>query len=163
MVYTVLITLVIVTRRQGRALEGAKRMSAYGGPGGPSRWRAPGERDRACPGPGKKSGERKFFIPSPSRPPPTSSPVSRPGRTKPRRLQLLFAALAALVQTLLHSNCRTSDRVCRRAFKWKLPVAGREGLRCAPCRRPCCTDISTLGHAFGGCHAVRHVRTEAGA
>ena len=93
-------------------------MLPRGGPGGPSRRRTPEERD---------SGERKSSIPSPSHRPPTSSPVSRPGRAEPRRLLLLPASLVALVQKMLGNNCRTADRVCRLGFKRKLPVAGREG------------------------------------
>lgn len=92
---------------------------------------------------------------------PISSSIPRPGRVEPRLLQLLPAALVALVQRMLLGNCRTSDRVCRRAFKWKLPVIGREGARFALCRRPCCTASRAGDHAFGSCHAVRQVRTEA--
>lgn len=126
-VYTVLTTLVIVTRRHGWGLENTRRMLPRSEPGCPSRRRAPEERD---------SGERKSSILSPSHRPPTSSPVSRPGRAEPRRLLLLPAGLVALIRKMLGNNCRTADRVCRPGFKQKLPVAGREG----------CDALSVGGH-----------------
>lgn len=88
------------------------------------------------------------------------SPGPRPRRAEPSRQQLLSAVFVALIQKTLHGNCRNAARVCRLCFKWKLPVAGWEGLQCASRRRPCCTEGTAVCDTFGGCHAVRKVRAE---
>lgn len=119
---------------------------------------------RARPGlsrPGEEVGRKKILHSRSIPRAPDIQPVPRPGGAEPRRLQLLAAALVALVQRTLRGNCRTSYPGCRRAFKWKLPVIGREGTLSAPRRRPCCTARGAVGHALRGCHAVRQSRAEA--
>ena len=96
-VYTVLTTLVIVTRRHGWGLEVTRWMVTQGWAKATKQAEAPGERD---------SGERKSTIPIPSHRLPTSSPVSCPGRAEPRCLLLLPARLVALVQKMLGNNFR---------------------------------------------------------
>lgn len=156
--YTVLTTLVIVTRRHGWTLEGTGWMLPSAGLLGPRVvGLGIGRPDRPRLGVGKEKILLSQLFPSFL----PSSPVPRPGRAEPRSPPVLPAVLVALFQKMPWSNCRAACQVGRLGFKWKLPVAGRKWVGIALRRKPCCTEHSVPWRGFGSRHAVRKVRSEA--